>query len=127
MDKKKLEKFHSELLKLRAKTTGQLRQLETDLHKSRKDSAGDLSGYAYHMADAGTDAYAQELESNIASGESETLHQIDDALMRIDDGTFGICDMCGEPINVKRLEVMPYACMCIKCQSEEEKAKKDLQ
>lgn len=123
MNKKDLDKFRAQLIGLSESLGEQLRQLEADLHKSRRDASGDLSGYSYHMADVGTDASAQEVEGNIVSAESETLHKIDDALDRIDEGRFGVCEMCGEQIGLKRLGAVPYAGMCIGCQSETERAK----
>ncbi len=121
MNKKDIEKFRSQLLDLRARTAGRLRRIEADMRMSKKDSAGDLSAYSYHMADAGTDTSTQEIDSNILSVETETLHRIDDALARIDEGTFGLCEMCGGTIEIKRLKALPYAKMCIACQSESEK------
>jgi RNA polymerase-binding protein DksA len=78
-------------------------------------STGDLSSHRTHTADQGTESYQSELASRHKSVESKTLREIDEALHRIADGTYGICAMCGKPIPKGRLEVVPHARLCIKC------------
>lgn len=76
---------------------------------------GDLSSHRTHIADQGTENYQREFASQLKSIESSTLREIDDALSRIANGTYGICENCGEPIPLARLEVVPYARLCMKC------------
>ncbi len=100
----------------------ELKHLSEDtLRKSQKDAAGDISGYTYHMADVATDTYDREFSLGIASNEREALYELDDALKRIDEGTFGVCETCKSLITKTRLKVVPYARMCIKCQEKKEK------
>ena len=109
----------------RKKIAGDLAHLEKDsLNLSQRDASGDLSGYSFHMADMATDNFDREFNLGLASNEQERLNQIDDALRKIDDGRFGICEVCSKPITQKRLIAVPYARFCIKCQAEEEKKKR---
>lgn len=78
-------------------------------------STGDLSTHRTHIADQGTENFQREFASQLRSIESAALREIDDALARIAAGTYGICEMCGEPIPIARLEVVPYARFCMKC------------
>ncbi len=78
-------------------------------------AAGDLSSHRTHVADQGTENYQRELASQLKSIESDALREIDAALDRIARGTYGICERCGEPIPLARLEVIPYARLCMKC------------
>ncbi|MCK5558737.1 MAG: TraR/DksA C4-type zinc finger protein [Candidatus Hydrogenedentes bacterium] len=117
-----MKKFKKLLLAAKEKLEAEIQQLQRDnLNRSQRDSSGDLSGYSYHMADVGTDTFGREVELTIASAGSETMKLIDEALERIEDGTYGKCQICGCQVDMKRLEAVPYAHLCISCQSEEER------
>ena len=94
------------------------------LNKSQRDSSGDLSGYTFHMADQATDNFDTEFNLDIASNEQKFLNEIDEALKRIDEGIFGVCEQCEKSISIKRLKAVPYARYCIKCQEGLEKNKR---
>lgn len=83
------------------------------LKKSRLDAAGDLSSMPIHMADIGTDNYEQEFSLNLVDSERKVLRKITDALQRIDDETYGICEVTGRGISKQRLEARPWARYCI--------------
>ncbi len=122
MNKKDLEKYKDILLEMKEKILGSLSNLEGDnLNKSQKESSGDLSGYSTHLADAASDSYDREFALNLASKEGSILYDIDFALKRIDDGTFGVCEICEKDIPARRLQAVPYASLCIKCQEQEER------
>ncbi len=122
MRKTRMKKFKKLLLAAKEKLEAEIQQLQRDnLNRSQRDSSGDLSGYSYHMADVGTDTFGREVELTIASAGSETMKLIDEALERIEDGTYGKCQICGCQVDMKRLEAVPYAHLCISCQSEEER------
>jgi RNA polymerase-binding transcription factor DksA len=89
-----------------------------------RDSAGDLSGYSFHMADAGTDAMEREKAFQLASVEGRSLMEINEALRRLYRGEYGTCETCGQPIARARLEVMPHARLCVSCKEQEEKAQR---
>jgi RNA polymerase-binding protein DksA len=76
------------------------------------------------MADMAADTYDRELSTNLVSSEQEVLYQIDDALKRLDDDSFGTCLQCNKPITLSRLKAVPYASLCINCQRAKEKKPK---
>jgi RNA polymerase-binding transcription factor DksA len=120
-----IEKFRKILIELRLRISGELNHLESDtLNKSHRDSSGDLSGYSFHQADVATDNFDLETTLGLASNEQNILNLVDDAIHKLDDGSYGICDICKKKIPVKRLLVMPYAPNCIQCQEQEEKEQK---
>ncbi len=125
MNKKELKKFKDQLEDVRKKIAGDLDHIEKEtLNKSQRDASGDLSGYSFHMADVATDNYDRELNLDLASTEQKRLNAIDEALQKIEDGTYGKCEICGAKISVQRLKAVPYAKLCIKCKEEEEKKTK---
>lgn len=77
----------------------------------------DLSNLPYHMADLGSDNFELENTLGLVDSERRILEEIEDALIRIDDGTYGICEGNGEPIPKARLEAIPWARYCVKCAS----------
>ncbi|MGB2630212.1 MAG: TraR/DksA family transcriptional regulator [Candidatus Omnitrophota bacterium] len=122
-NKQDLKKIREELIKQKAKILEELLKIrEEALKKSQKDSSGDLSGYTLHMADMATDLYDREFSLELAEGERERLYALDEAIRRIDEGSYGVCDMCGCRISKRRLKVMPQASKCIECQENEEKS-----
>jgi RNA polymerase-binding protein DksA len=122
MNKRALKQMKKQLEKLRADLYHELQHLsESNLSQSQRDSSGDLSGYSYHMADVGTDNFGREMELNIASGENERIRMIEEALERIEEGTYGKCVSCDSDISLERLKAVPYARLCIECARESEK------
>jgi len=121
-NKKELGEFKKLILKRKEETLGNINHISDDtLKKSLKDASGDISGYAYHMADMATDNYDREFSLGLASNERELLYGLEDALKRIEEGTFGICEECDTAIAKTRLKAIPYARFCVKCQSKMEK------
>ena len=78
-------------------------------------------GYSQHQADEGTDDFVKNINLEVSSKETHVLRQIDRALEKIDEGTYGVCDLTGEEIPLKRLEAIPYATMTVKAQEQFEK------
>jgi len=74
-----------------------------------RDSSGDVGGYSFHMADAGTDSMEREISFDIASKEGRLMREIDDALRRIYNGAYGVCEASGQSIPRARLEALPWA------------------
>ena len=123
VSEKDLKLFEERLLAERQKIMKEMGHLEdTVLKVNQRDSSGDLSGYSFHMADAGTDAMEREKAFMFASSEGRMLMEINEALRRIYAGEYGMCEMCGNPIARARLEAMPYARLCVSCKELEEKA-----
>jgi DnaK suppressor protein len=80
-------------------------------------------GYSQHSADEGTDDFVKSLSLEITGKEFSILRQIDRALEKIEEGTYGVCDVTGEEIPLKRLEAIPYATMTVKAQEMFEKGR----
>lgn len=85
-----------------------------------KDATGENSAYTFHMADQGTDNMEREKAYYFATREGRLLYHIDQALDRIEDGTYGNCHECNQPISDARLEAVPHARLCINCKMKEE-------
>ena len=83
------------------------------LRKSRLDASGDLSSMPIHMADIGTDNYEQEFALDLMDSERKILHEIDEALGRLEEGTYGICEGTGLQISKARLKAKPWARYCV--------------
>lgn len=81
----------------------------------------EASAFGMHQADAGSDAYDRDLALNLLSQEQNALYEIEEALVRIDAGTYGVCEISGEKIIKERLEAIPFARLTVKCQQELEK------
>ena len=121
-NKKELTDFKKLILKRKEELLDGIKHISEDtLHKSQKEAAGDISGYTYHMADVATDTYDREFSLGLASNERKFLYELDDALKKTEDGTFGICEDCKRLITKTRLKVVPYARLCVKCQEKREK------
>jgi RNA polymerase-binding transcription factor DksA len=105
----KYKRFHKLLMDMRTHLTeGIERHSEETLKRSAKEDAGDLSAYGQHMADAGTDTFDRDFALSLVSSEQEALSEIDAAIKRIRDGTFGICEITGKPIAKDRLLAVPF-------------------
>ena len=83
------------------------------LRKSRLDASGDLSSMPIHMADLGTDNYEQEFALGLMDSERKLLREIDNALGRLENKTYGICEATSKPISKARLEAQPWARFCV--------------
>jgi len=122
MNKKDLLAFKKIILKRKEEILEEIKCLSEDtLRKSQKDASGDISGYSYHMADVATDTYDREFALGLASNERELLYELDDAIKKIDEGTFGVCEDCKNLIAKTRLKAVPQARLCIRCQEKREK------
>jgi RNA polymerase-binding protein DksA len=97
--------------------------MESHVATTIKDSTGDLSSYSYHMADQGTDAMERELAFMFASKSGRLVYHIDEALRRIEDGSYGKCRSCLKQISMQRLTAVSHARLCIECKSSEEDKK----
>ena len=124
LTKEQLKYFRQLLITERAKFVQEIKSIAQETSKSPREASGDLSAYTVHMADMAADTYERELSMDIVSNEQEVLYQIDDALKRLDEGTFGVCQQCNKPITMSRLKAVPYASLCIKCQRDKERKNK---
>ena len=79
------------------------------------ESAGNMSDVPVHPADLGTENYEEEAALELLENEEHLLIEVNDALARIEQGTFGVCENCHKPISKERLDALPYARYCIRC------------
>ncbi|MCM8771307.1 MAG: TraR/DksA C4-type zinc finger protein, partial [Candidatus Omnitrophica bacterium] len=115
--KKELAEFKKLILKKKNEVIEQINHISEDtLKKSPKEASGDISSYTYHMADVATDTYDREFNVSLASNERALFYEIQDALKKIEEGTYGICEECKNLIAKARLKAIPYARLCLKCQ-----------
>lgn len=122
LSRKELEEFKKIVLKKKEEVLADIKHISEDtLKKSQKDASGDISGYTYHMADVATDTYDREFSMGIASDERKVIYELDDALKKIEEGSFGTCEDCHNLIAKNRLKAVPQARLCIKCQQKREK------
>jgi len=108
------EHFKQMLLEKRKEILRNVNEFEDEaLKKSRIDASGDLSSMPIHMADIGTDNYEQEFALELMDSERKLLKEIDEALQRIEQQTYGICEGTSKPIPKARLEAQPWARHCV--------------
>jgi len=125
--KRQLKAYREMLLKEKERITGEIQHINKDtLNRSQRDASGDISGYTYHMADVATDSYDREFSLGLANNEREILYEVNEALKKVEDGSYGNCLECAKPITKKRLKAVPYTKFCIKCQSILETNKKPI-
>ena len=119
--KKELKVFKDLLIKEKIALLHGMNHLKNEtLKKSQREASGDLSGYAYHMADMASDVSERDLSLKLAAGEREFLLQIDEALKRIEIGEYGFCVECRKKIAKTRMKAIPHAANCRSCQEKEE-------
>ena len=116
--------FRTQLQKQLDLTQGNLDALAGDnLKRSPIEASGDISAHSTHMADQGTDNFDRELALNLASSRQESLYDIEDAIRRVDEGTYGACESCGGAIELPRLKALPFAKKCMACQNAAERGR----
>ena len=116
MKKAEMKVFKERLLSLRARLRGDVSAMaDAALKKTRTEANGDLSSMPIHMADVGTDAFEQEFTLSLMEHEGDALEQIEAALVRIEDGLYGVCLECEAKIPKARLQVLPQTPHCVKC------------
>jgi RNA polymerase-binding protein DksA len=118
LSKAELKQFKAQLVLRKRQLLGDVNKLESEALK--KADAGDLSSLPMHMADQGTDNFEQDITLGLMESEGEELQQIQEALDRIADNTFGVCENCKKPIPKPRLKAIPYTRLCLACKKKEE-------
>jgi RNA polymerase-binding transcription factor DksA len=114
----KFRRYYRILVDMRAQLTeGIERHSEESLKRSAKDDAGDLSAYGQNMADGGINTFDRDFVLSLVSSEQEALSEIDAAIKRIHDGTYGICEVTGKAIAKERLLAVPFT----RCSTEAQK------
>lgn len=122
MNKNERKKFEKRLLELREKKLAYITMLrELSISKTQREDSGDISAFTSHPADISTESDEREKMATLLSRETQLLKELDTALERVRSGSYGKCELCGEDISPARLEALPFATLCVKCQSESEK------
>ncbi len=121
MRKEELTRFRKLLETKRKVLMGDMDNLSKEaLHRNRQEASGDVSNMPTHMADLGTDNFEQEFTLNLIQTEQGTLRDIEEALEKIDTGSYGMCESCGKAIAPTRLKALPHARLCLECKRREE-------
>lgn len=105
--------------KFRKLLTRERERLQQERRAAYEDGAadvGEMADYDNHPADAASETFERTKGHALDENYREIIERIDEALRKIDSGTYGVCDRCGEPIKPERLRAIPYATMCIDCQ-----------
>jgi len=118
-----LKKQKDRLLQLRDGMLDSMNGVARDSLRSRAEGS-EASAFGMHQADAGSDAYDRDFALSLLSQEQDALYEIDEALKRIELGSYGVCEMSGKPIPHARLEAIPFARYTVDCQSQLEKQNK---
>lgn len=108
--------FRERLLDERKRVVAALKNLHDDHASSLYDESGEETAFDNHLADTATETYDRELDYTLEENSEHMLADIDAALQRIEDGTYGKCTNCGKEIAAERLEARPWATLCIDCQ-----------
>lgn len=116
LKKADIARFKKRLEELRDQMTHLIRDTTEDVK-----TAEETKGYSQHQADEGTDDFNRTVSLEVTSKEFNILRQIERALDKIEEGTYGVCDVTGEEIPMPRLEAIPYATMTVKAQDKFEK------
>ena len=118
-----IRKQKEKLLQLRDAMVDSMAGVAQGTLRSRAEGS-EASAFGMHQADAGSDAYDRDFALSLLSQEQDALYEIDQALKRIELGTYGKCEMSGKPIPRARLEAIPFARFTVECQSKLEKQSK---
>lgn len=118
----KFRRYYKLLIEIRTRLTEGIElHAEESLKRSAKDDAGDLSAYGQSMAEGGINTFDRDFVLSLVSSEQEALAEIDAAIKRIKDGTYGVCEATGKPISKERLLAVPFARFSTEAQKELEK------
>jgi RNA polymerase-binding transcription factor DksA len=122
MNKRERKKFEKLLVEMREKKLEYITTLrELAISRTQRDASGDISAFTSHPADISTESDEREKVASLITRETLSLNELDAALERIRDASYGKCDTCGGDIPPARLQALPFATLCVKCQAEAEK------
>lgn len=120
--KEKLLKYKEKLLKEKEKLVGLISEMQdntlfgnTTDHSNERYASGELSMYDNHSADVGTEVYMQDMQNSLTIHEKGKLSNIENALYKIEQGTYGVCEQCHMDIDEERLDIIPETTLCSCC------------
>ncbi len=114
IDHREIERLKEILLEKREEIIGGVRQIRASSQEIGQDGIQD-------MADEASNLYNRDILMSLNESQRKMLREVDEALDRIEEGTYGICDSCEKPIGLKRLQIKPFAMYCVQCQDLIEK------
>ena len=114
-------RFRETLLQARKRVEAAIQNLHDEHPGTLTEDSGEETAYDNHLADTATETYDRELDYTLEENSGHVLGEIDAALKRIEEGTYGTCTNCDRPIPVERLEALPWATLCIDCQRDRER------
>lgn len=111
MTKTELKQYKKRLIELRARLTGEVLHLTDEAFHGH----GNESTQPNHMAELGSDTYEQDVTISVLQSEENVLHEINEAIKRVDEGTYGVCEMSAKPIPKARLNAIPWTRYRVEC------------
>ena len=122
LNEAELRQWHEVLLKLRDRLDADSAQIRAEAtHGSGGESAGGLSNRPIHLADIGSQEAEEAVNIGLAENQAALVHEVEDALTRLREHRFGVCESCNEPIPKARLTALPYARYCMPCAENHER------
>jgi RNA polymerase-binding protein DksA len=116
-----VDRFREALVEERQRVEAAIQNLHDENPGTLAEDAGEETAYDNHLADTATETYDRELDYTLEENSEHVLAEIEAALERVEEGTYGICANCGKPIAVDRLEALPWATLCIDCRRDRER------
>lgn len=121
--KKEQDELRGRLTQERRELRRQLQELESTTFSANQTELTGEMGFDEEYADAGTNTFEREKDLSLVNNLRDLMERIDKALAKIDEGTYGLCDRCGKPIEKLRLKALPYANLCLKDKQAEERVR----
>jgi len=123
LSKKETIELKDRLLDERKDLEAQFQELEESTFSANQSEMTGEMGFDEEYADAGTATFEREKDLSLVNNIRDLMERIDKALAKIDEGTYGLCDRCGKPIEKLRLKALPYANLCLKDKQAEERVR----
>jgi len=123
LTKRETDALRERLLSERRDLQAQFDEIEESTFSSNQSEMTGEMGFDEEYADAGTATFEREKDLSLVNNLRDLLERIDKALVKISEGTYGLCDRCGKPIEKLRLKALPYANLCIKDKQAEERVR----
>ena len=123
LTKKQIDELKDRLVSERADLQAQYDELEESTFGANQSELTGEMGFDEEYADAGTATFERERDLSLVNNLRDLMERIDKALAKIEDGTYGLCDRCGKPIEKARIKALPYANLCLKDKQAEERVR----